>query len=85
MLDEFAEPPPVVTVILPLTAPAGIVNFSEVEVKPADSVTGVDPMVTVAPVRLVPLTVTSVRPFLHVVGMKDVTVGVGGVTVNEEV
>ena len=85
MLAEVAEPPPVVTVILPLVAPVGIVNFSEVEVAPADSVTGFDPMVTVAPVRLVPLTVTSVRPFLPVVGVKDVTVGVGGVTVNEDV
>ena len=85
MLDEVAEPPPVVTVILPLIAPAGIVNFSEVEVVPADSVTGVDPIVTVAPVRLVPLRVTSVTPFLPVVGVNDVTVGVGGVTVNEEV
>ena len=51
MLDEVAEPPTVVTVILPLVAPAGIVNFSEVEVAPEDSVTGVDPIVTVAPVR----------------------------------
>ena len=85
MLDEIAEPPAVVTVILPLVAPAGIMNLSEVALAPADTVTGVDPMVTVASVRLVPLTVTSVTPFLPVVGVKDVTVGVGGVTVNEEV
>jgi hypothetical protein len=83
VLDEVAEPPAVVTVILPLVAPAGITNFSDVELAPADSVTGVDPMVTVAPVRAVPLTVTAVTPFLPVVGVNDVTVGVGGITVND--
>ena len=83
MLADVAEPPPVVTVILPLVAPAGITNFSEVELAPAETVTGVDPMVTVAPVREVPLTVTTVTPFLPVVGVNDETVGVGGVTVND--
>ena len=83
MLADVAEPPPVVTVIFPLVAPAGITNFSEVELAPAETVTGVDPMVTVAPVRLVPLTLTTVTPFLPVVGVNDVTVGVGGVTVND--
>lgn len=85
MLAEISEPPPVVTVILPLVAPAGITNFSEVELAPADTVTEVDPIFTVAPVRLVPFTVTTVTPFLPVVGVNDVTVGVGGVTVNDEV
>ena len=85
MLDEFVEPPAVVTVILPVAAPAGITNFSEVALAPGDNVTGVDPMVTVASVRAVPLTVTTVRPFLPVVGVNDVIVGVGGVTVNDGV
>ena len=80
---EVAEPPAVVTVILPLLAPAGITNFREVELAPADSVTGVDPMVTVAPVREVPLTVTAVTPFLPVVGVNDAIAGVGGITVND--
>ena len=85
VLDEVTEPADVVTVILPLVAPAGITNLSDVALAPGDTVTGVDPMVTVASVRAVPLMVTTVTPFLHVVGVNDVTVGVGGVTVNEEV
>jgi hypothetical protein len=82
---ELADPPPVVTLTLPDVAPAGITNFSDVEVAPAETVTAVEPIVTVAPSKLVPFRVTTVTPFLPVVGVNDVTVGAGGVTVKEAV
>ena len=84
MLEETV-PPAVVTLILPVVAPAGITNLNDVEFAPADKVTDVVPTVTVAPVRLVPFTVTIATPFLPVDGVKEVTVGAGGVTVNESV
>ena len=40
---------------------------------------------TVAPVRLVPRTVTRDTPFLAVVGVNELTVGAGGVTVKDSV
>lgn len=83
LVAELAVPPPVVIVILPVDAPAGITNFSDVAVAPAETVTGVEPIVTVAPDRLVPFTETTVTPFLPDVGVNDVTVGAGGVTVND--
>lgn len=82
---DVALPPAVVTVILPDDAPAGIMNFSDVELAPDATVTWVEPTVTVAPSRLVPFTVTKVTPLRPVAGVKEVTVGAGGTTVNESV
>jgi hypothetical protein len=83
VLADSTEPPGVVTVILPLVAPAGITNFNEVELAPDNNVTASEPTVTVAPFRDVPLTVTTVTPFLPVAGENDETIGAGGVTVND--
>lgn len=76
---DSTVPPGVVTVIFPLVASAGITNFSDVELAPGSKVTAVEPTVTVAPLSAVPLTVTTVTPFLPD-GVKLETVGVGGVT-----
>ena len=83
MLVDSTEPPGVVTVIFPLVEPAGITNLNEVELAPGRTVTAVVPTVAVAPLRAVPLTVTTVTPFLPVAGENDETIGAGGVTVND--
>ena len=70
---------------MPLVAPAGIVNFKAVAVAPELIVTAVPFRVTVAFNRLVPLTLTTVVPFVPVAGVNDLMVGAGGTTVNESV
>jgi hypothetical protein len=84
LVAELAVPPAVVTLILPVVAPAGITNFRSVAVAPALTVTEVEPIVTVAPSRFVPFTETT-APLLPEAGVNEVTVGVGGTTVNEAV
>ena len=77
-----AAPPGVVRVISPLVAPTGTVAFTDVAETAVTAVPAAPLNVTaVVPVRFVPVIVTTV-PAGPVVGVKAVTVGGDGSTVN---
>ena len=81
-LALVAVPPGVVTVIRPDVAPAGTVKMSVVAFATTKLGTATPLSVTaVAPVRLVPVTVTAVLAS-PLAGVKLVMVGTGTVTVN---
>lgn len=88
LVAELAEPCDVTIVIFPVTALAGIVKVRLVELATENVVAATPPTETdVAPVKLVPLTVTEV-PTVPLVGEKLVIVGVcagcgGGVVLVE--
>src|SRR5665213_53912 len=72
------------TAVTGLTGKVGLMQVIDVELTTTTLVAGIAPKKTaVAPVKLVPVTVTAVPPTRGpVVGLRPVTVGAGGSTVN---